>query len=284
MRITRRPGVRLAVIAVLLSVAALAPGRVVAAACSGNSHTMTLSDGTVSPGSGTTSTDFSFTVVYTDNAGCLPDRIVVSIPGVGEFSLSHRKGDLGSGATFGRTMSLPVGVWQYRFEATSGNGPGLRTETFTEVDPAKVRVTAPTPRPTSEPSPTPAPTPEPGPATPEPSPDRPDRTAPPHTPRPTDPDTTPSGHDTRTPEPAAAAVLPGSGPGGPADDSDQGITGPSGSTVLEALPRPALALIVSTAGTILGLVVYALLATRLLVPGPRRRASVDPAGPARSFR
>ena len=270
MCIPRRPGVGLAVIAVLLSVATLAPGRAVAAGCTGKSHSMTLTGGTVAPNSGTTSTDFSFTVVYADNAGCPPDRIVVAIPGVGEFNLSHRKGDLESGATFGRRMNLPAGNWAYRFEATSGKGPGLHTETLTNVVPTKVRVTAPPPPPTPDPpEPTPRPTRPPKP-TPEPTSNRPDATDPAHTPKPTSPDRTPSGQQNETAKPAEATVPPGTGqdrpPAEPGGNLSAGLTGGPP----EPLPRPVLALFVSTAGTLAGIVLYVLLGARLLVPRRRR--------------
>jgi hypothetical protein len=271
MCIPRRPGVRLAVIAALLSVVALVPGSAAAAGCTGNSHTMTLTDGKAAPDSGTTSTDFNFTVVYADSSGCAPDRIVVDIPGVGEFNLSHRKGDLESGATFGRQMNLPVGNWAYRFEATSGKGPGLRSETLTNVDPAKVRVTAPRPPPTPEPpAPTPEPTKRPNPATPRPTPTDPDPTDPARTPKPSGPDKTPAGHDDRTAEPDDVAVLSGNGPGRPPAEPDGDLSASLTGGPPEPLPRPVLALLVSTAGTLVGIVLYALLGTRLLVPARRR--------------
>lgn len=277
---SRRPGVWFAVIAVVLSGAALAPARAVAASCTGNSHTMALSAGTASPGSGTTSTDFTFTVVYTDDAGCDPSRIVVAIPGLGQFALSYRKGDPLNGATFGRRMTLPPGTWDYRFEASSGSGAGRRDSTLTNVDPARVRVTAP-PRPTPEPPeptprPTPKPTPEPDP-TPRPTRDGPDATAPVPTASPSGPDRTPAGHGPRTQEPdPAAAVRPGGGPGGPPlDPAGNLLAGPS-----ELLPRAVQALLVSTGGTIVGLVLYALLGTRLLVPAARRRGERGSGPPA----
>lgn len=278
MCIPRRPGVRLAVIAVLLSVAALAPGKAVAAGCTGKSHTMMLTDGTAAPGSGTTSTDFSFTVVYADSGGCTPDQIVVAIPGLGEFNLSHRKGDLETGATFARDMNLPAGNWAYRFEATSGNGPGRHTETLTNVDPPKVRVTAPRPPPTPDPpKPTPAPTKEPNPATPRPTADRPDATDPGHTPKPTSPDRTPSGNENQTAEPSEVAVLSGTEDGGPSAEPGGNLSAGLAGGPTEPLPRPILALLVSTAGTFVGIVLYVLLGARLLVPARGRRANGDAA-------
>jgi len=276
MCIPRRPGVRLAVIAVLLSVAALVPGSAVAAGCTGNSHTMTLAKGTVSPASGTPSTDFLFTVIYADSGSCDPDRIVVAIPGVGEFNLSHRKGDLGTGATFGRQMNLPAGNWTYRFEATSGNGPGLTSQTLTDVGPPKVRVAAPSPPPTPDPpTPKPDPTKPPNPATPKPTPNGPDATDPPRSPKPTGPDRTPSGHEDPTAEPAAAAVLPRTSRREPPHEGDGGLTGGLVGRPPEQLPRPVLALLVSTAGTLVGIALYTLLGTRLLVPARRRRNDGD---------
>jgi hypothetical protein len=50
---------------------------------------MSLSNGTVSPGSGTTATSFRFSVRYTDNADCAPTQITVTVMGVGTFSLTR---------------------------------------------------------------------------------------------------------------------------------------------------------------------------------------------------
>ena len=124
-----RRGRRVAgVIAVLLSVVAIAPREAAAASCSGASHRMVLSDGTVSPGSGTTATSFRFSVAYHDNNACTPSSITVTVDGAGTFDLSYVAGDPASpaGATYERNITLPAGTHAYRFMATSGSGAGDR--------------------------------------------------------------------------------------------------------------------------------------------------------------
>ena len=165
MPISRRLLAVLAVAAVLTSVAT-APESASAASCSGNSHAMKLSGGTVAPGQGTTATKFTFSVTYTDNDSCVPDRIVAVVVGVRTIDLSYVSGSLPSGATFARTVTLPAGSWSYRFEASSGAGAGRRQAKLTNVSPAKVVVRAATAAPTARPPATAAPTPR---ATPKPT-------------------------------------------------------------------------------------------------------------------
>lgn len=160
-----------------------------AAGCAGRSHELTLEAGTVSPGTGTTSTTFTFSVRYVDNGGCVPDSVSVAIEGVGTFPLSGA-GAFASGVTFSRSMALPAGTRRYSFSASSGSGQGARTVTLEAVSPPTVMVTAPTPFPTPKPTaaptpkPTPVPTPKPTarstprPATPPPAPATPAPSAP----------------------------------------------------------------------------------------------------------
>ena len=61
-----------ATVAVLLP----AGSPVQAASCNGASHEITLSNGRANPGSGTTSTTITFSVVYADTAGCPPSVMV----------------------------------------------------------------------------------------------------------------------------------------------------------------------------------------------------------------
>lgn len=266
----------LAIIAIVLASAVLAPRETAAASACGAraKHTLVLSNGTVSPGSGSTATKFAFKVTYADSDGCSPDRIVVVITGVGVFALQRIQGDLQAGATFGLSMTLPAGRWSYSFEASSGSGPGLQSVKLLAVNPASVVVVAPTPRPTATPTPgptaapTPTPTPTAGPTG--------KATVPPG------PVTTPNVSATAGPAPPTGSPAPdgtalaGAGPQAPT---------PPGSTSAamlfdpRLLPRPVLALVVSSVGTVLGLVLFAFLSGRLLRSGSRSELG---AGPARS--
>jgi hypothetical protein len=240
----------LAVIAIVLGIAVLAPRETAAASpCARPQHTLVLSKGTVSPGSGTTATRFAFKVSYADSNGCSPDRIVVVIPGVGEFALKHLQGDLQAGATFGLSMTLPAGRWPYSFEASSGSGPGRQSVQLQAVNPTSVQVVAPTPRPTAAPTlkPTAAPT---GNATVPPRP-----MATPGTSSPVDP-----APPTGSPAPDGSA-LAGAGPHGPTPPDS---SSPAMLMDPRLLPRPVLALVVSSLGTLLGLCLYNLLSGWLL--------------------
>lgn len=224
-----------------------------AASCSGASHEVTLSSGTVSPGSGTTATTFTFSVVYTSNAGCSPTRIVAVIGGVTDLVLTRTTGSVATGATYRGTRTLPLGQRRYGFSVTAGSGKGEQTFTLTTVAPAIIVVTAPptptpkptptptprptatprptptpTPRPTATPRPTPTPTPTPT-ATPTPTPTATPRTTPTPTPTPTaTPRTTPT--PTATPKPGASSTPGSTAP--PKPDS-------SASAAPSAAPTPA---------------------------------------------
>jgi len=260
----------------LLSVIAIGPREATAASCSGQSHDLLLAAGTVSPASGSTATNFEFSVIYTDNAGCPPDPIVVVIDGVGTFPLAWISGDLTTGATFGRQLLLPAGTWGYRFEASSGTGVGQRMVAFTNVDPAVVQVLAPPPppKPTPTPKPTPPPTPPPTQAPPAPT-DTPPPAATPSTPveSPTGPVASFStAVPTATPPEASAGAV-----GGVIDDSPPPAAGAGGSPGaaswsaildLNQWPQPMLALAVSSAGTLAGLGLFVLLSARLIGGSP----------------
>lgn len=135
-----------------------------AASCNGGSHEMTLSRGVASPSSGTTATTIQFSVVYEDNAGCVPISITVTISGVGTFPLTAAGAGPSGGTTYERAMTLPVGVRTFFFSATSGTGKGEVTVQLTTVSPTSITISAPPP------PPTPVPTPEPPPPTPAPTP------------------------------------------------------------------------------------------------------------------
>jgi hypothetical protein len=222
----------------------------IAASCSGNSHALTLSGGTANPGSGTTATKFTFRVTYTDNDGCAPDRIVVVVVGVGTYALSYVGGGLQSGATFARSMLLPAGRWGYQFEASSGSGAGRRQAKLTNVNPAKVAVSKPAAKPTPEPVVTPAPTPR--------------RTAVP-TKQPPPP------RASASPSATAAAATPTAAPKTArptADPSPTKFDMPGARTPDPGAPIALLKLVVSTIGTIGGLILFAALYGRMLRPAP----------------
>jgi hypothetical protein len=227
---------------------------------------MALSEGKVSPGSGTTAATFTFTVVYTDSGGCAPDRIVVELAGIGEFALSHLGGDLQAGATFGRAMTLPAGARTYSFSADSGSGPGSRTSTFTNVEPPQVLVVAPTPKPAPKPTvrPKPAPTVAPTPtaaATPVPAVTTAEPIEKPAGSQ-SDPTSGPS-RPIATSALAAAAPVDSPRPGGVAGLAP-GATSSGPAWWDRNLPRPVLALLVSSIGTLFGLALFAVLATWLI--------------------
>ena len=149
---------RLTISILAVAAAMLASGQpAMAASCNGNGHQVVLSNGSATPGAGTTATPIRFSVRYADTAGCAPSRVVVVVQGVGTYPLSGSGSDYAAGATFSRTLSLPAGSHAYSFKATSGKKAG----SLSSVSPSKVTITAPTPRPTPTPPPPPPPTPKP---------------------------------------------------------------------------------------------------------------------------
>ena len=196
----------------MLAVAAamLASGQpAMAASCNGNGHQIVLSNGSATPGAGTTSTSIRFSVRYADTAGCAPSRVVVVVQGVGTYPLNGSGSDYTGGATFSRTLSLPAGSHAYSFKATSGKKAGA----LSSVSPSKVTITAPTPRPT--PRATPRPTPRPAPPPPPRSTPKPAAPAPPAPPPPT-PTAAPTARPTASPTAGAASSPPDRSPIAPA--------------------------------------------------------------------
>jgi hypothetical protein len=273
--------------AILLAAASVTPREAAAASCTGKSHDIALSGGTASPGSGTTATVFHFQVTYTDNAACPPTRIVIVIDGVGQFTLSQIGGDPQSGATYGRDLTLPAGTRAYHFEASSGSGAGAVTVTLTSVAPPTVTVVAPTPPPTPKPPPPPTPEPPP-PPTPKPTPRPTPRPTPAPTPtvtetppaatiEPTPSDAPASPGDSPSPPTTARSTeppgwLPGTGVAAGRTPRPSAATGAIGADAglppgleVDQLPRPVLALIVATLGTVGGLALF--LALNMLLPG-----------------
>ena len=276
----RRGRLVVPLVTALLSVAVLEPGRTVAASCSGQSHNLLLSSGSASPGMGSPGTSFRFTVTYADNAGCSPDRVVVVVDGVGEFSLTWVSGDLTNGAAFEESLNLPTGTHGYRYEAASGTGAGQMTVILTNVNPAAVVVVPPaspptpppTPRPRPVPTPTPAPTSPPTEVPPSPTATPPTATAstPPESPSSTAPSpsaATPS----RIEGPAEGsaggpvAVAPSSSPPPTAGQEASPASASTQTTFdLNGLPPPWLKLGVAGFGTITGLGFFMVLSAWLL--------------------
>ena len=126
--------------------------------------TVTIQNGTASPGSGTTATTFAFTVSFVDSTGAAPQSVKLRIAETWT-TLQPSGSDYGAGVTYKGSRKLPVGTWGYFFRATYGDGL-----TCDHIRPTPQTVTvgpAPTPKPLATPKPTPRPTPR---ATPKPTP------------------------------------------------------------------------------------------------------------------
>ena len=180
--------------------------------------TGSLANGSVSPGSGTTSTTFVFSVEYSSSPNHEPDEIWVDVGGTLVPLVFSGVGTPEDG-TYQASSQLPPGTHPVTFQAT---GPGQDPT----LDAGTVSVMAgPTPPPT--PVPTPGPTPPP--------------TAPPPTPTPTplSPGVTPRPTPRPTPLPPGVTPAPATPtPEASPDDSDRAspsASGPSASTA--ASPR-----------------------------------------------
>lgn len=160
-----------------------------------------LTDGTVTPGSGTTATTFTFTVRYSSETGFEAARVWADVAG-SQVELALLTGNPEKGTWQGGS-TLPAGDWPVTFEADASNGsdPSLAGPTVSVV-------AADPPPPPATPTPTPAPTPV-ATATPGPMPPTPTATqGTPPTPPPTsgpDPESAPTVGSRRVP----AAPAPG---------------------------------------------------------------------------
>ena len=161
------------------------PASVLAVSCPDNGS---LTQPSVSPGSGTTTTAFTFSVTYQDNAGEAPSSIRVYLtPGNVARRLNLQSGSLTTGAVYSRTFSVAAGTWNVTFRVTPSTQTG--TPQTCEVSGGSITVSPPpTPTPVPTPTPTPRPTPTPTPrptATPTPRPTPKPTAKPAVTPRPT---------------------------------------------------------------------------------------------------
>jgi hypothetical protein len=272
-----------ATIAVLLP----AGSPVQAASCNGASHEIALSNGRANPGSGTTGTAITFSVVYADSAGCAPTAMTVSVAGAGTFAMTRSGSNYAAGVTYSKTLTLGAGSHAYSFSATSGSGNGVKTARLTWVSPAAVVISAPTAPPTPAPTPAPAPVPPPPPTAaplpPAPAPVPPPPPPPPATASPT-PTPTSSATGSPTPSPSDAPSPTGAGPTQPASlgplEANRGLWAPSQGGSVEpsglgtlGFEFPMLGtLIAYLSATTAGLVFFVFLVRR------RRDAERGPAG------
>ena len=289
----------LAVTVALVGLASVAPPVARAAACTGGTITQ-ICNGTVSPAAGTTSTTFTFSVVYQDAKSRRPCFVQVTIVGIGTFDMgpdcsSLPKTDLANGTTFTYSTTLPVGSYAYSFTG----GHGGTTKDLTNPTPSRVTVTAPTPTPTPKPTPTPTPRPTPTPtprptATPPPTPrptpkptarptakptPKPGRTA---KPTPVPRTTSPTDEPSASARPSASPVVGGGLVGG-AGDGGAGSSGsdPGGPP---AGPLVVLALVAAAIGLSGGMIAVARRRRRGEEPGPHDGAAAPRGtvpGPAR---
>ncbi len=188
--------------------------------------TLTVGPGTASPGSGSPSTTFTFSITVADKTGATPTWVRLQINGT-TSNLATGGTNIKAGVVYSGTRTLPVGTWPYSFAVRSGG----TTCTFTGAAPATVVVVAPptpkptppsTPKPTSQPTPkvTPRPTPKATPkATPRPS-RKPGKATPKPTAKPT-PTDSPRSTDPASTGPATAS------PGAPSEPGSTPIPTPT---------------------------------------------------------
>jgi hypothetical protein len=155
-----------------------------------------LSNGWVSPTTGTTSTAFTFSVDYRSDKDFGASSVVAMVAGR-SVTLRLASGNA-SGGTFRGTSTLPAGRWpvSFRAQASQGPSPSLAGPTLVVTAPAP---TPPPPTPKPTPPPPPPPTPAPALATNPPAPTRSTVT----TPSPTDATVAPS-----TPNAATSSETP----------------------------------------------------------------------------
>jgi hypothetical protein len=175
-----------------------------AASCNGASHEVALFDGEATPATVSFGAPITFSVQYSDSAGCVPTAISVTVAGVGSFDLTTAGTSYATGVTYAIALTLPAGAYPYSFSVTSGSGGGVKTVGLATVNPASVVIHAPPPPP--EPAPTATPIPAPAPKPPPPPTPRPATPAPPVPLAPVPP--TPTATPTASASAASATVQP----------------------------------------------------------------------------
>ncbi len=143
--------------ALLGAVLASAPGTLAA----GNA----LDSASVSPGSGTTATNFTFSIHYFSRRGHAPTSVSASAGGK-TIGLKLATGTATDGVYRG-VGRLPVGSWSVTFAAAVGAG---KSPTLAGPTVKVAAAPTPTPRPTPKPTPKPTPRPTPRPVAPAPVP------------------------------------------------------------------------------------------------------------------
>jgi hypothetical protein len=234
-----RPAIPVPAIAVVLAlIATLVP----IASPTTVTATGSLANGSVSPGSGTTSTVFTFSIEYSSSPNHEPADIWVDVGGT-VIPLQFSGVGTPEDGTYQESSTLPAGTHAVTFSATGlGQDPTLDVGTVT-VTPGPTPPPTPLPTPGPTPPPTPLPTPGPTPPpTPVPTPPPPGVTPRP-TPRatPLPPGATPT-PATASPEASSAETedepADSSGPSASADASAQSSESPSGSSTPEATGSP----------------------------------------------
>ena len=155
-------------IAMAASLFALVPMFVVPAlAVSCKAHG-SLTNGSVSPGSGTTSTAFRFQVTYQDDEGQTPQRVWATFAGGADITDLSGTGDIATGVVYSGTSALPAGNWTIKFLRALPHGTSRPCTNYSVG--ITVMTAPPTPTPTPKPAVTPKPTPKPtAKATPQPT-------------------------------------------------------------------------------------------------------------------
>ncbi len=186
------------VLALIATIAVLLPAGspVWAASCNGASHDPTLFNGGANPGSAGPGALITFSVSYTDTAGCVPSSVTVTVADAGTFALSPIGSNFNASVAFVGALALSPGSHAYTFSATSGSGGGTKTVTLSAVTPGTVFISDPAPPP-------PPPAPVPPPVIPAPAPVPPP--VPPDPPAP-EPTATATATPSPTPSPTARAA------------------------------------------------------------------------------
>jgi hypothetical protein len=112
-----------------------------------------IETGSVTPGTGTTATTFTFGVTVSDRTGAKPASVVVRV--VGLFKpMTTTDTDVRAGLAYRLSIELPVGSWSYWFRVRTGSGIDCDLKV---VDPAIITIEAPSPTPDPAVKPTPRP-------------------------------------------------------------------------------------------------------------------------------